>query len=491
MRDQHSFGNALSAVIGAVFFAFSGVASSTATAEIVGRCRFDRDALTFQGSPHEQAICLLRPVAKFGRVDPQPAALPAMLTELIGSPVGVLRAHLASFLTANNLNPARLGGSLNGDLSRARNGAATAPTARYFVIHDTSSPWLGNASDFPPNDARQLNELSGFAGANAVAHVFVNRLGDTLTGHDFQVPWRATKLETQVIGNPAKGLFLHVELLQPRRRDPALGPKNDAIAPMPGFTQQQYDKLALLYAMASTRAGSWLIPAYHATLDEGISDGHDDPQNFDLAAFVGALTTLRASLTTQADVTPQPLSQGADAATAMLTPAQASDMASVCARLQTAAPTLSGGSPVLAAQTGKAYKQLYDHCDRHDVFANKSLPVHNGRRLRCSTERNNVGHVTQYPDGTIRHWFSVMGMAKCRRLAGKPSACGYIIIDSIHPQMRSMPWHCYRSSAQHATLLSCNLIRRIPPSIMVAVSFTNVRTVLPTFLRQKRLSWQA
>ena len=29
-----------------------------------------------------------------------------------------------------------------------------------------------------------------------------------------------------------------------------------------------------------------------------------------------------------------------------------------------------------------------------------------------------------------------MGMAKCRRLAGKPSACGYIIIDSIHPQMR-------------------------------------------------------
>src|SRR5262245_56916143 len=30
------------------------------------------------------------------------------------------------------------------------------------------------------------------------------------------------------------------------------------------------------------------------------------------------------------------------------------------------------------------------------------------------------------------HWFSVMGMAKCRRLAGKPSACGYIIIDSIH-----------------------------------------------------------
>ena len=170
---------------------------------------------------------------------------------------------------------------------------------------------------------------------------------------------------------------------------------------MPGFTLQQYDKLALLYAMASARAGSWLIPAYHAAWDEGIADGHDDPQNFDLAAFAGALTTLRAALTTQTDTTPQSLSQDVGAAPAILTPAQASDMRSVCARLQAAAPALSGGSPLLAAQTGKTYKQLYDDCDRNDVFANKRLPVHNGRRLRCSTDRNRVSHVTKYPDGTI------------------------------------------------------------------------------------------
>ena len=96
-----------------------------------------------------------------------------------------------------------------------------------------------------------------------------------------------------------------------------------------------------------------------------------------------------------------------------------------------------------------------------------------------------------YPLLPKGHWFSVMGMAKCRRLAGKPSEGGYIIIDPIHPQMRSMTWNCYRSSAQRATLLSCNLIRPIPPSIMVAVSFTNIRTVLPTFPRQKTPSWQA
>lgn len=216
MRDQRSLGNSCGALIVATCFALSGVVSTTATAESVGRCRFDRDALTFQGSPQEQASCLLRTVAKFGRVDPQPAVLPAALSELIGAPVGALRVQLASFLAARNLNPAQLGGSLDRDLSQAGHGG---PTARYFVIHDTSSPWLGNVSDFPPNDTRSLNRLSGFAGANAVAHVFVNRLGDTLAGHDFHVPWRATKLETRVIGMPAKGLFLHVELLQPRRRD--------------------------------------------------------------------------------------------------------------------------------------------------------------------------------------------------------------------------------------------------------------------------------
>ena len=52
------------------------------------------------------------------------------------------------------------------------------------------------------------------------------------------------------------------------------------------------------------------------------------------------------------------------------------------------------------------------------------------------------------------HWFRVMGMAKCRRLAGKPSYYGYSIIDPIHPEMRSMTWNCYRSNAQRATLLS-------------------------------------
>src|SRR5258707_1635331 len=74
---------------------------------------------------------------------------------------------------------------------------------------------------------------------------------------------------------------------------------------MPGFTQAQYQKLALLYAMASARAGTWLIPAFHAAIDEGLSDAHDDPQNFDMDMFVSAMTTLRMSLGGRTDATPR------------------------------------------------------------------------------------------------------------------------------------------------------------------------------------------
>ena len=58
---------------------------------------------------------------------------------------------------------------------------------------------------------------------------------------------------------------------------------------MPGFTAAQYDRLALLYILASVRGGRWLIPGFHAVIDSGIPDAHDDPQNFDMAAWEAAL----------------------------------------------------------------------------------------------------------------------------------------------------------------------------------------------------------
>ena len=121
-----------------------------------------------------------------------------------------------------------------------------------------------------------------------------------MLGHDFEIPWRETKLErAPLFAGALKGLFLHVELIQPRRRAPGRGRRNDAMAPTPGFTTAQYDRLALLYTIASVRAGRWMIPAFHAPIDYGIRGGHDDPQNFEIAAFARSLHALTQQLQTQ------------------------------------------------------------------------------------------------------------------------------------------------------------------------------------------------
>jgi hypothetical protein len=267
-----------------------GLGARAAVAGVVGRCGFDIDRLAFAGSPREQAACLLRHVGPGGVLDGAPAKLPPDLAARLGEPASIDRARLRLYLRGRP-RVAALAASLSDPVSRARDNAPDAPLARYFVIHDTSQPFFADAplpADIDSSDA--VNDLSGYLGPNAVAHLFINRRGEVAVGHDFSEPWRATKLESRVIGPSAKGLFLHVENQQPRRSDPAGPPGNDRIAPSPGLTAAQYDALALAYIVASARAGAWLIPAFHAAIDEGLPDAHDDPQNFDLAAFDAAVT---------------------------------------------------------------------------------------------------------------------------------------------------------------------------------------------------------
>ena len=373
--------------------AVAGSLAGSAMAKPVGYCRFNVATLDFQGDAATQATCLLRHVAKWGKVNAIPATLPPALSDTIGKPTGVLMTQLQAYMAANAIDKAALGGPLSQELSHAYDGKPTATLARYFVIHDTSSPWLENDA-FPSNDAALLNSFAGYSGPHAVAHVFVNRLGATSTGHNFAVAWRATKLESHVIGTPAKGLFIHIELLQPRRRDPAGGAKNDAIAPQPGFTPAQYDKLALLYAAASARSGKWLIPAFHAAIDDGLDDAHDDPQNFELEQFAAALATLR-----------QRLAEPAVTAGSMSTEARprvTGTQTQTCTAIVSGLVTLKPGEPLLAqGSQGKTWKSLYDECDRSDTFAGFPLPAHNGRPLRCSTDRNQVAFLNRYADGTV------------------------------------------------------------------------------------------
>lgn len=238
-------------------------------------CRFDPTTLQFAGSPSEQARCLLRHVEPGGGADPE-QPLPPVLASLIGRLVQIDITKLAAELRHEKIMaPASTPVSETLDHRRAI----------YFVIHDTSSPWIGD-KPFPRDFDRQshFNDVSQFLGKDAVAHMFNDRLGHVSVGHDFEVGWRATKLEHE-LGESVRGRFLHVENVQPRREDPSGAPHNDRTGPDPGFTGAQYRTLALLYLLASARAGTWMIPAFHANIDRGIPEAHDDPQHFDLAAF--------------------------------------------------------------------------------------------------------------------------------------------------------------------------------------------------------------
>jgi hypothetical protein len=120
--------------------------------------------------------------------------------------------------------------------------------------------------------------------------------GQMLLNHDFALPWRETKFERAVNFDGAlKGLFLHVELVQPRRST-GHGSPNDALTPDPSFTGAQYDRLALLYVIASVRAAHWLVPAFHAAIDADVPSGHDDPLNFDVVSFADSLQRLMDGL---------------------------------------------------------------------------------------------------------------------------------------------------------------------------------------------------
>lgn len=249
-------------------------------------CPFNRETRSFEGSPNQQALCLLRPVRRLGNVGPARESLPAPLDQL-DRPIGIDREKLRRFLDARGINPAALGGDLS-----------TPVTAKYLVIHDTSSPLLPFVSDdpavaesFPPViDQADFggNKLTGRPDANR-AHMFVNRLGKGITTLDFREPRRATKFETRVLGDAGRGLFVHVELIQPRRPNSR---GIDEFSPRGGFPDAQLERLALVFITASVRRGQWLVPAFHCVLDLGIPDAHDDPQNFDLDRWAARLNAL-------------------------------------------------------------------------------------------------------------------------------------------------------------------------------------------------------
>jgi hypothetical protein len=266
----------------------------------MGVCDFNLDSLSYRGTPEEQARCLMRGEDQSRNLGPPMDNLPDALASRVGRDTGLpSRETLGAYLSKQDLEWT-LAVHLWQPVSHAEDNNPEAPLATYFVIHDTSGPNYGHR-EFPDDidSMSKINNLKNFDCADGwgVAHVVVNRTGDMLVNHDFATPWRETKFEraADFVGT-LKGLFLHVEMIQPRRSAPGHSRYNDAQPPTPAFTTAQYDRLALLYTIASVRAGRWLIPAYHAAIDAGIPNGHDDPRGFDAETFGNSLTLLMEKL---------------------------------------------------------------------------------------------------------------------------------------------------------------------------------------------------
>jgi hypothetical protein len=264
----------------------------------MGACAFDPQTLSFAGAPADQARCLMRGMDASRNLSRPLDALPPALASRVGQDSGLPpREALSAFLSNQNLEW-DFAAHLWQPLSHAGDDDPHAPMARYFVIHDTSGPNYGHRS-FPADvDVNpKINSLAGFKCTDGwgKAHVVVNREGGMLLDHDLSEPWRETKFERAVnFAGGLKGLFIHVEMIQPRRSAGRWG--GDAQSPDPSFTTPQYDRLALIYTIASVRAGRWLVPAFHAAIDAHIRNGHDDPLNFNVQSFANSLDGLMQQL---------------------------------------------------------------------------------------------------------------------------------------------------------------------------------------------------
>ena len=251
----------------------------------------------------EQARCLLREPRRFGEVGPRLTSLPAPLGRLMTMPViDISKDQFRNYIIGRGIRESEIGGPLDQPVSRNNNNDPGSELARYLIIHDTSTPNLGTRP-FPIDINRGSWKYNDFArygsGPKSPSHVIINRLGQSVTRVNFSQPWRSTAFERdEFCGvNRCKGLFLAVELVQPRRCQGSVPecdkdvPANDAIAPEPGFTSSQLERLAVVYVAASLRRGKWLIPAFHVSLDQTFGD-HDDPQNFRLDDWASQLDTV-------------------------------------------------------------------------------------------------------------------------------------------------------------------------------------------------------
>ena len=105
-------------------------------------CKFNADTFQFAGKPMDQAKCLLRPNFIGGVLGEQLKELPHPLHELIGKKVKVRKDRLKAYLRRSGIDEATIGGPVDDQLAKAVLPSGEQIQSLYFVIHDTSSPFL-------------------------------------------------------------------------------------------------------------------------------------------------------------------------------------------------------------------------------------------------------------------------------------------------------------------------------------------------------------
>jgi hypothetical protein len=280
-----------------LFFAICSIvfASSSAQSATKGLCKFDTVSLQFAGTATDQASCLLRFVKKkaTGSV-PQP--IPDVILASAGKTSDITASQLESCLATANIDPMTVGG---------RPSDPVAGDVRYFVIHDTSAPELTGVTSFPSNineSSWSANNLPDGSWPSLIGrvHIIISRVGTSRTMTKFSEARSkpAVKLESTSQVSASRKKFIHVENIQPRIKPPGSW---GHIAPEPGFSDKQLERLAWVYVAASVRAKRWLIPAFHFNIDSELFPGvdvHDDPQTFDLAAWGTKIASVRTACTT-------------------------------------------------------------------------------------------------------------------------------------------------------------------------------------------------
>lgn len=260
--------------------------------------QFDFKNLKYLGTVEQQCEILLRRPLRGGHVEKKKTYIDSAFLRLITQKLNIGKTKLKNYLNRHLIDENDIGGSIDNKISTIINPSTRLPdTAKYFIFHDVSYEQPG--IEFPTNIdslSYQANQFSYWtkvqkAQKEVLAHVFVNRLGESQTYADFSKPCLTTKFENSKYNKQfsLKGLFLGVELVQPRLR-PNARTKYYSIAPTEGFTAKQYERLAIIYIAASVRKGSWLIPAFHICIDELLDpNSHDDPQKFELTNFTDSV----------------------------------------------------------------------------------------------------------------------------------------------------------------------------------------------------------